>query len=77
MKIKSSRLQNILKYADTRKKGIEVAPYYKPIVSKKDGDVLIIDVFDTDELRRRAEIDPLITDTSKIEPVDLVGDTLR
>ncbi|MFN4058166.1 MAG: methyltransferase domain-containing protein [Roseinatronobacter sp.] len=74
MRLRSPRIKRILKHADLTQKGIEVAPYYKPLVSKAKHDVLIIDVFETDELRRRAEADPLIEDTSRIEPVDLVGD---
>lgn len=74
MRLRPPRIKRILKYADLTQKGIEVAPYYKPLVSKAEHDVLIIDVFDTEELRRRGQADPLIDDTSRIEPVDMVGD---
>lgn len=74
MKLRNSRRKRIIKYADTNKKGIEIAPYYKPLLPKSAYDIMIVDVFDTKELRRRAKADPLIDDTSQIEPVDLVGD---
>lgn len=71
------RFSKILKYADTSGKGIEIAPYFNPIVPKRDGfDVLILDVCDTEELRKSATSDPLIpTERMKeIEEVDCVGD---
>lgn len=71
------RIANILKYANTSGKGIEIAPYFTPIVPKRDGfDVLIVDVCDTEELRKSAASDPLIPKerVTEIEEVDCVGD---
>jgi SAM-dependent methyltransferase len=70
----------ILKYADTSGKGIEVAPYFNPVLTKREGhDLLIMDVFDTDTLRDRVRDDPLIDSAraAEIEEVDLVGDASR
>ncbi len=74
------RTDRILKYANVSGKGIEVAPYFNPIVAKRDGhDVLIMDVFDTETLRAGAQEDPNIPDArvSEIEDIDLVGDASR
>ena len=71
------RDHDLLKYANTRGKGIEIAPYSNPMVPKRAGyDVLILDVFDTDTLRQKARQDPMIPNEriAKIEPVDIVGD---
>lgn len=70
------RKQQLIKHCRLDGKGIEVAPYFKPILRKSEADILIIDVFDTEELRRRAAADPLIDDAMipNIEPVDFVGD---
>lgn len=70
----------ILKYADTSGKGIEVAPYFNPVLTKRAGhDLLIMDVFDTETLRDRVREDPLIDSAraAEIEEVDLVGDASR
>ena len=75
-----NRLRKILEFCDLSGKGIEVAPYFNPAVPKRDGhDVLIMDVFDTETLRERASIDPLIPQDRlhEIEDVDLVGDASR
>lgn len=71
------RDHDLLKYANTRGKGIEIAPYFNPMVPKRAGyDVLVLDVFDTDTLRENARQDPMIPNEriAKIEPVDIVGD---
>src|SRR6056297_1805113 len=70
----------ILKYAKTSGKGIEVAPYFNPILTKREGHhLLIMDVFDTETLRDRVRDDPLIDSAraAEIEEVDLVGDASR
>ncbi|WP_019954877.1 methyltransferase domain-containing protein [Yoonia vestfoldensis] len=75
-----SRTDQILKYADLSQKGIEVAPYFNPTLRKSAGhDILILDVFDTDRLRRNAARDALIPDARilEIEEVDLVGDASK
>lgn len=72
-----TRQKTILKHIDIRKQGIEVAPYFAPIVAKSDGHpVLVLDVFDADKLRESALSDPnLINEwADRIETVDIVGD---
>lgn len=74
------RADRILKHAKLDGRGIEVAPYFNPLVRKSDGhDVLILDVFDTETLKSRAREDPDIEDgrIEAIEDVDLVGDASR
>ncbi len=76
-KITNPRFISILKHSDMSKKGIEIAPYHKPILPKTDGhNVFILDVFDTDRLRTNAKNDKDIDKEgeAKIEPVDFVGD---
>ena len=75
--ITDPRFISILKHTDISKKGIEIAPYHKPILPKADGhNVFILDVFDTDRIRARAKNDKNIDEEgeAKIEPVDFVGD---
>lgn len=69
------RLTQILKYVDKTKLGIEVAPYFNPIVPKREGNnVLILDVVDTEALKASAAKDNYIPDNriDEIEQVDLV-----
>lgn len=71
------RRDHILKHIDTSGKGIEIAPYHSPILRKADGhDILVLDVFDTEDLRDNARKDPLVQSGGEqnIEPVDIVGD---
>lgn len=56
--------------------GIEIAPWFRPLVPKRTGyNSLSLDLFDRDELLRRAAGDPNISpnDHWKIESVDIVG----
>lgn len=72
-----SRRQRLLKHIDHKKQGIEVAPYFAPLLPKAEGfKVLTLDVFDTERLRDNARQDIDITEDglARIEPVDLVGD---
>ncbi len=75
--ITDPRFINILKHTDISKKGIEIAPYYNPILPKADGhNVFILDVFDIDRLRANFK-DTFGDDKeseARIEPVDFVGD---
>ena len=71
------RRDYILKYANTRGKGIEIAPYFNPLVPKREGfDVLILDVFDSNRLHENAINDSMVPNDriDEIEPVDIVGD---
>lgn len=71
------REQSILKYIDLAELGIEIAPYFNPLVPKRSGNnVLIMDVFDCEKLHQNALIDPNIPEDriQDIEEVDLVGD---
>lgn len=56
-------------------KGIEIAPYHRPIAPKSQGyNCLTLDIFDTNTLRERASRDPnIINNIDKIEEVDIVG----
>lgn len=77
METSLSRIDQITRHIDTSRPGIEVAPYFRPIVSKSDGHpVLVLDVFDADKLREMALNDPNLLDewADQIEPVDIVGD---
>ena len=72
-----SRKTEILKYVDNSRFGIEIAPYFRPLLSKTDGNkILVLDVFDTKSLREMAQKDPHISDEwiKNIEDVDIVGD---
>ena len=74
------RRERILEHIRPGMRGIEIGPYFAPLVSKADGwDVLALDVFPTEELRRRAAEDPNLSEAqaSRIEPVDLVGPAHR
>jgi predicted SAM-dependent methyltransferase len=69
------RERQLLKYVTRTKRGIEVGPYVNPLVPKGQGyDVVTMDVFDADQLTRKASSDPEIPKTviSRIEEVDLV-----
>ena len=70
------RRSAILKYTTKEQRGIEVGPWFNPIASKRDGyRCLVLDVFDSETLRKRAAGDPNIAAASVplIEDVDLVG----
>jgi SAM-dependent methyltransferase len=70
------RTLELLEYVEKSALGIEIGPYHNPTVPKRDGyNSISIDVFDADELRRRAAEDPNVPDSSiaAIETVDIVG----
>ena len=72
-----SRLDQLRRYTDKTSLGIEIAPYFNPIVTKKAGyNLMIVDVFDTQTLRRRVLEDPFIPKerVEEVEPVDIVAD---
>lgn len=74
------REANLLKYIDTSGVGLEIAPYFNPLVPKrKHKNVLILDVVNTETLRSHAQTDPLIPDNQvdQIEHVDIVGDACQ
>lgn len=71
------RRTEIGKYLNKDLKGIEVAPYFSPILSKSAGyNILSIDIFDTTTLQERARSDSnnLPEWIDRIEDVDIVGD---
>lgn len=73
------RLAELLKFIAPGQTGIEIAPYFNPLVRKSEGwNVLVLDVFDTPRLRENARRD-LATEASiaQIEDVDLVGPAHR
>ena len=58
-----NRLDELRKFLDKKSLGIEIAPYFNPIVPKADGyNALVLDVFDTVTLRQHAQDDPNISD---------------
>ena len=70
------RWQEILRYIGTGTRGIEVAPWYKPLIPRGgERNVVVLDVFDRATLVARAEIDPNIDQAMipQIGEVDLVG----
>lgn len=75
-----NRLDELRKFLDKKSLGIEIAPYFNPIVPKADGyNALVLDVFDTVTLRQHAQDDPNIGNEGivKIEEVDIVSDASR
>lgn len=74
------RIDELRRFADKESLGMEIAPYFNPVVAKSDGyNCLVLDVFDTETLHRNAEADPNIqSDKYKlIEDVDVVSDASR
>lgn len=72
-----SRLQELTRYADRQKQGIEIAPFFNPAVPKSDGyNVLVLDISTTAELKERARTSDHIPNerVDEIEDVDIVGD---
>jgi SAM-dependent methyltransferase len=70
------RTQELLKHITTDQRGIEIGPYHNPLAPRRLGfNSICLDVFDTEELRRRAKEDPHIPPEHHafIEQVDLVG----
>lgn len=75
-----SRIVELRRFAEKADLGMEIAPYFAPIVSKSEGyNVLVVDVFDTDTLREHARKDPNIAaaQIKRIEDVDIVSDASR
>lgn len=74
------RRGRILEHIRPGMRGIEIGPYFAPLVPKAEGwDVLTVDVFPLDVLREKAAADPNIPDAAipRIEPVDLLGPAQR
>jgi len=70
------RREHLTRFLTPQQLGIEIGPYWNPLVPKRLGfNCVILDVFDAAELRRLAADDPNIAkDTlAHIEEVDLVG----
>lgn len=70
------RKQRITKHLLQSGRGVEIGPWFNPIVPKREGySTLVLDVFEYDELRRRAQSDPNVPrdKIQDIEPVDLLG----
>lgn len=68
---------HLLQHIDLSQPGIEIAPYFRPLVRKADGHpVLYADIFDAARLREGAKQDPNILDEwiKEIDEVDIVGD---
>lgn len=68
------RRNSILKFVSKSSLGIEIGPWFNPIAPKREGfNCLVLDVFDTEELKRRAAVDNPTRSLAEIEDVDLVG----
>jgi SAM-dependent methyltransferase len=70
------RTEELLKHVTKGNRGIEIGPYHSPLAPRRLGfKSITLDVFDADELRRRAENDPHIPREHLpfIENVDLKG----
>lgn len=70
------RKTKITKYLSRNGRGVEIGPWFNPIVPRRDGyTTLILDVFDEETLRQRAISDPNVPNerVCDIEPVDLLG----
>lgn len=74
------RRQKILEHIRPGMRGIEIGPFFAPLLPKADGwDVQVLDVYDADQLRERAAADPGIAPAAiaRIETVDLLGPAHR
>ena len=72
----NTRRQEILRHIGTGTCGIEVAPWFKPIIPRgEERKVVVLDLFDRPTLLARAENDPNIDRAMipQIGEVDLVG----
>jgi SAM-dependent methyltransferase len=70
------RIAELRKYVTCDMEGIEIGPFFNPLVPKREGFRSIsIDVFTQDQLREYAQRDPNISDekVDEIESVDLIG----
>jgi SAM-dependent methyltransferase len=70
------RRRTILQGITKEMRGIEIAPWFAPLTSKREGfNCLVLDIFDKAELLKRAAADPNIPGDRipYIEDVDLVG----
>lgn len=75
-----NRYDELRKFADKNALGVEVAPFFNPTVPKSEGyNVLVVDIFDTETLRKIAEERPQLSDVdrAKIEDVDIECDASR
>jgi SAM-dependent methyltransferase len=72
-----SRAAHIMRFIPSQEcHGIEIGAWFAPLAPKSEGwNVLVLDVFDTDELRKIAQTSPGVPPgaVARIEPVDLVG----
>ncbi|WP_299893071.1 methyltransferase domain-containing protein [uncultured Ruegeria sp.] len=70
------RVEEVLKFVDFRCPGIEIAPYFSPMIPKaKHSNAFTLDVFSTAVLREKGKEDPNVKDlVENIEEVDFVGD---
>jgi SAM-dependent methyltransferase len=78
--MESSRIEILRRCIDKDAIGIEIAPYFNPIVKKSEGyNVIVVDIFDAPTLRKKALTDPNIPNEkiNEIEEVDIVSDASR
>ncbi len=71
-----TREEILLKHVSKEKKGLEIAPWFRPLAPKKHGyNCMVLDVFNKQRLIDNASADPEIPDDfiPNIEDVDFVG----
>lgn len=74
------RHHEITKYVTKEQIGIEIGPWFSPMVPKREGyRCLALDIFDSATLREKAKLDPHIPNDkiANIEEVDLVGSSIE
>jgi SAM-dependent methyltransferase len=54
----TTRQEFVVSNLDTSKRGIEIAPYFNPMVSKEKFDVWYVDCIDNDEIQKKAKENP-------------------
>ena len=74
-----SREEIILKYVTPWARGIEIAPWCHPLISKKRGyQVEVLDIFDAHTLRQKCLQDPLVSAyVQAIEEVDILSSAVE
>ncbi|WP_442754876.1 methyltransferase domain-containing protein [Methylocystis sp. JAN1] len=75
-----NRQSELLKHVSKDARGVEIGPYFSPLAPKRDGyNCLSLDVFDTETVKRRARLDPSLSEekVGLIETVDLVGSAVH
>lgn len=75
----ASRAEFVLSHLDVSKRGIEIAPYFNPLVSKQKYDVWYVDCIDNAEIQKKAAANPGAVGKTppKIDSVWVPGQRLK